>query len=167
MYKIFSNFLNPETCLEHISNIDELFTKNNMSCDNIEKYNRLRINDKNLTLQIESKLKNSLNMDFKVNNLWFPTKYTKGGFLDIHQDGSVDIDDKKSNYTILIYLNQDFSGGRTILVDSFDKKDIIKIVEPKIGLCLLLKQDVLHYGELVDNGLKYILRGDLYVHKNL
>ena len=69
------------------------------------------------------------------------------------------------HYTILLYLNDSFQGGRTIIVDSFDKNDINEIIKPKSGLCLLIKQNILHYAEEVTSGLKYILRGDIFINE--
>jgi predicted 2-oxoglutarate/Fe(II)-dependent dioxygenase YbiX len=57
--------------------------------------------------------------------------------------------------TVLVYLNDGFEGGETLV-----HEPTLAIIEPKAGSVLLLKQDVLHEGRPVVRGVKYLLRGD-------
>lgn len=73
----------------------------------------------------------------------FLTKYINGGELETHIDGNIYENNKKSSYTIIIYLNEDFEGGRTIFVDNNEgiltKNSIF--IKPKVGSILILDQN--------------------------
>lgn len=60
-------------------------------------------------------------------------------------------------YSVIIYLNQEFTGGATRMC-----VDMSIDVKPKIGRCLVLNQGIEHMGCVVGEGkCKYILRTDL------
>lgn len=59
----------------------------------------------------------------------------------------------RSEYTCMIYLNDDFAGGET----RFDKC----LVEPKCGRVLWFKHELVHEGIEVESGIKYVLRTDV------
>lgn len=70
---------------------------------------------------------------------------------------------EKSMYTVNIYLNHDFEGGHTRF---YSAKDTIEAsVTPSSGLCLLFRQPhtarLLHDGEEVNCGVKYLIRSDV------
>lgn len=74
-----------------------------------------------------------------------------------HYDGSfVRNDRERSMLTLLFYLNDDFSGGKTEMMD-FDEAPIV----PKQGLMLLFQHPLLHQGCVVESGVKYVLRTDV------
>jgi len=64
----------------------------------------------------------------------------------------------------MIYLNsatEGFEGGATVFLDSISKQPTHSIV-PKEGTALIFLQDeMLHFGEKVTNGTKYIMRTDI------
>jgi len=162
-------FFNILECNHYIQLIDTLFSHTSDEAFDIDGYQRMRITDNQLSTIVTNYLNN-----YKLTNLyayhrWFPTKYIIDGGLDIHCDGNAFDEDKTSTYTIIIYLNDDYQGGRTIFVDDYDEEDITNqhIIQPKQGLALILKQDLLHYAEKIHNGCKYILRGDLFVNTDL
>jgi Sec-independent protein translocase protein TatA len=82
----------------------------------------------------------------------------------------------KSNYTILIYLNDDFKDGETILRIPLEeiihdgitiKEELIRLtkykditIKPTKGMAIIFDQRLLHKGNSVV-GTKYILRSDL------
>lgn len=92
---------------------------------------------------------------------------------------------KRSIYSILIYLNHDYQGGNTVLYEkSIDDKKSLNLMSgltideeikqnknldglvtttivPKLGSCLVFKNDILHEGTKISSGVKYILRTDL------
>lgn len=75
-----------------------------------------------------------------------------------HIDGSFERNEfEKSMITFLIYLNEDFEGGKTVFKDS--------TIIPKTGnaLCFLHRQK--HEGEMIEKGIKYVLRSDVMYHK--
>ena len=53
----------------------------------------------------------------------------------------------------MIYLNEEFEGGET----KFDKFSII----PKTGMALVFPHHLLHQGNSVVSGVKYVLRTDV------
>jgi predicted 2-oxoglutarate/Fe(II)-dependent dioxygenase YbiX len=94
-----------------------------------------------------------------LSHMWFLTRYPVGGSLHPHVDGTSMQGQRHSVLTLLAYLNDDFGGGATaFLCDDEGTPD--KVV-PRTGSVLLLRQDVLHAGEPVQRGTKYLLRGDI------
>ena len=108
-------------------------------------------------------------------------KYTTNGF-NYHRDAQLTMSPLvKSNYSMLIYLNDDFQQGETEFIVNNDddnhtivhngmtiqeellsrsNNDTIKII-PKKGKCVIFDQRLLHCGNEPKNGVKYILRTDL------
>lgn len=68
-----------------------------------------------------------------------------------YQDGS----GRRSLLTFMIYLNDDFTGGTTTFPDQ--KREI----HPRPGTALLFQHMLLHCGEQVVSGVKYVLRSDV------
>jgi len=67
-------------------------------------------------------------------------------------------------------LNDDYEGGRTVFVDDYDDEEVINehssYIQPKQGKLIMIKQDALHYAEKLKRGIKYILRGDVFIKNN-
>ena len=76
-------------------------------------------------------------------------------------DGVLD----RSMFTVNIYMNSSFSRGHTRFFKSRRTDDILASVKPEPGLCLVFRQPVtahlLHDGEVVEDGVKYLLRSDV------
>ncbi|PQO36670.1 prolyl hydroxylase family protein [Blastopirellula marina] len=84
-------------------------------------------------------------------------KYEPGQSFAPHFDGRYRRNDfEKSDFTFLVYLNDDFAGGGT----RFFKPGVFRI-EPKAGSALLFHHPQLHEGEVVERGVKYVLRSDV------
>ena len=63
------------------------------------------------------------------------------------------------------YLNQKYEGGETrIFPDSAKKEDFIDI-KGEEGSCLIFRHRVYHSGLVVNSGIKYVLRSDIFVEK--
>lgn len=60
---------------------------------------------------------------------------------------------KRTFYTVLIYLNDDFRGGETAF-DGFT-------VHPETGLLVLFPHELEHEGRRIETGIKYSLRTDV------
>jgi len=62
----------------------------------------------------------------------------------------------------MIYLNDDFEGGSTIFQVESLPGGLLRVA-PKTGMALLFRHDdvLLHSGELVTRGKKYVLRTDV------
>lgn len=80
-------------------------------------------------------------------------------------------DHERSIFTMIIYLNDDFTGGNTYFHARHEKQlpfiasnleaTRVASVKPKTGSCLLFNHDILHEGEQVLQGNKYIIRVEL------
>jgi prolyl 4-hydroxylase len=89
-----------------------------------------------------------------LNELFRFYKYEPGEKFKRHRDGSYQRNEKEfSLLTLLIYLNEDFEGGATSFSDA--------IYQPKIGTAMVFTHAVLHQGDEVLKGIKYVLRTDI------
>jgi hypothetical protein len=102
------------------------------------------------------------------------------GFI-AHYDGQyTETVDKRSIYTVIIYLTDDFEGGETIF---YDKKDEIKVpdvtmnellkinggleqynkisIVPKVGTCVIFPHNTLHSCNSLRNGIRIVLKTEI------
>jgi hypothetical protein len=86
-------------------------------------------------------------------------RYTPGQRFKWHRDGSFQRSRyEESLYTLMVYLNQGFDGGRTEFSD-------YGAVEPVTGRALIFHHPLPHQGAKVVRGTKYVLRTDvMYRH---
>jgi len=83
-------------------------------------------------------------------------RYEVGQHFGLHQDQSyVGEHGTLSLLTLMVYLNERFSGGET----DFPEQD--KTIVPKTGTALLFQHKLLHAGRAVTEGTKYVLRSDV------
>jgi hypothetical protein len=81
-------------------------------------------------------------------------RYDVGQQFEWHYDGAYERPDgERSRLTFMIYLNEGFEGGET----SFESVNIV----PRRGLALFFVHQVLHKGQPVTEGRKYVLRTDV------
>lgn len=106
-------------------------------------------------------------------------KYNAGGFFRKHCDAIFKrSEDEQSLFTCMFYLNGDLDGGATRFLH-FDRLldgealelasqgDVLASVPPEAGLCMLFFQKgLLHEGEDLLSGAKYILRTDLMFRRD-
>ena len=91
---------------------------------------------------------------FGLNEMFRFYKYEVGQKFKRHIDGSYQRNEQEfSLYTLLIYLNEGFEGGKT----TFDNL----IIHPKIGSALIFKHQLKHEGKEILSGEKYVLRTDI------
>ena len=91
-------------------------------------------------------------------------KYGPGGVFSKHRDGIfIKHQDLRSMITILVYLNDDYVGGRTKAY-SYDEQHEFTI-EPVVGSAFMMVQKVLHEGGVVQEGEKHVARFDLLYHR--
>lgn len=98
-------------------------------------------------------------------------RYRKGHSFGAHYDESVQ--DKATglwtDWTLLIYLNQDMVGGQTVFykdASSKNKKPAPIVVQPEKGMALLHRHGqhcLLHEAMEVTEGSKWVLRSDVLV----
>lgn len=80
-------------------------------------------------------------------------RYTPGQRFKMHKDGPWHEDGLSSRLTLLVYLNDGFSGGST------DFREFQ--VTPVPGTALLFIHDTWHEGSAVTQGTKYVMRSDV------
>jgi predicted 2-oxoglutarate/Fe(II)-dependent dioxygenase YbiX len=76
-------------------------------------------------------------------------RYSKGNFYAPHTDAALDVSDRY--FTVLCYLNHDFTGGQT----SFPHLGYT--VEPRAGKAVIFPATYLHGSKPVVKGEKYVL----------
>jgi prolyl 4-hydroxylase len=112
-------------------------------------YNRL--------IELDSQNGKPPNPDFiRPNSLVMTAKYVDGNNFNLHTDTGLYYNRKqqlKSNYTLLIYLNDEFEGGQTSFYTP-EFKHYLDIT-PKRGSCAVFDINWWHKGNPVSNGKKY------------
>lgn len=74
-----------------------------------------------------------------------------------HTDGSFHRDKlEQSFYSFLVYLNDEFEGGKTIFLTEPEVS-----IKPEIGMGLLFQHPIIHEGSVGLKGIKYVARTDL------
>jgi len=159
MIKLIDSFLTDSECQEYIKLIDEKSLQTDLPS-----FNNLldNFNAKYIDSELCSKFYNrfiQLNKD-KIaslsgcNNIITMAKYNKGQSFGLHTDTGLYYDKTnriKSNYTVLIYLNDDFKGGNTVF---YINNESITI-KPKKGTLLIFDISLFHQGCEVEDGTKY------------
>lgn len=83
-------------------------------------------------------------------------RYSPGQYFAPHFDGAFIRDTREaSELTVLLYLNDGFTGGATTFCDWEVS------VQPRRGQALLFQHLVRHEGQAVKSGRKYVLRTDV------
>ncbi len=81
-------------------------------------------------------------------------RYDPGERFAPHRDGAFRCDNgERSLLTFLVYLNEGFEGGETIVEG--------RAIRPKLGMALIFEHQLLHEGAAVISGRKYVLRSDV------
>lgn len=165
----------------------------------------IEVTEKDIAAYIWAKMKPFMNFDVEVNEssgerwqrdlegFWEPyntnenilfARYNPGGHFAPHTDGYNVLDcDRRSMYSIVLYLNDCHEGGGTrfyhddqkahLVLDSngrFTGKEehVLGIVDPIMGSCCVFFHNILHEGVAVGiNSSKYIIRSDImYIRKD-
>lgn len=84
-------------------------------------------------------------------------RYDPGQKFRYHFDGSFRrATGEQSLLTFMIYLNEEFVGGETTFLNLEET-----VVNPKTGMMLAFRHEILHEGAEVLSGRKYVLRSDV------
>jgi prolyl 4-hydroxylase len=107
----------------------------------------------------------------RMNERFAVYRYTPGQRFHRHQDGTVMTDaGEESRFTVLIYLNNDCTGGETIFSEPDRSGSRIRFIEntvkPETGMALLFRHELWHEGAEVLEGVKYVLRTDVIYEKS-
>jgi hypothetical protein len=97
-------------------------------------------------------------------------RYDEGQLFDWHRDDYYERPNgERSFFTFMIYLNDDFEGGGT----SFHEDGVRRLglrpftVTPKKGMGLLFHHPIVHRGDTVEAGRKYVVRTDVMYERAL
>eukprot|EP01080_Neovahlkampfia_damariscottae_P003844 gene3844-7004_t len=176
---IFDKFLKPSECsnlIQHansagFSAIDKEYPKNYRNNKRLVSY--ATITSQTLWTRLQNLLKENefdkiTPFGYGHEGIWRPiglnpcfkfSVYEEGDFFAPHFDGIyIPFENQTSIMTLMIYLNDDFEGGNTIFHS--EKNQTLKI-EKSIGKAILFNHDILHEGEKVTKGKKYILRTEI------
>ena len=83
-------------------------------------------------------------------------RYEPGQHFGLHQDQSYSGEGgTRSLLTLMVYLNEGFTGGETW----FPEQE--RTIVPRVGSALLFQHMLLHAGNAVEEGTKYVLRSDV------
>ncbi len=171
--KVFHNILSPEECQEWIKDSESLKYEPALISDNgkqvldtgIRTCERVFIdNDISKLKLLEDRIDLSClpGTGHILNPRLRFLKYYPGHFFRKHYDGDyMGIEGKHSEWTIQIYLNDDFEGGHTVFTEDHGRWKVP--FKPKTGSVILFHQSLLHEGSEVTEGIKYSVRTDVLV----
>jgi predicted 2-oxoglutarate/Fe(II)-dependent dioxygenase YbiX len=150
------NFLDENECNKYVQEINN--NQHQTPFTNAGKFSNNKINNFQSALLFYEKLLNYGICDniLRPNNVIMTGKYSENDIFDLHTDTGLFYDKKmqeETRWTLLIYLNNDFSGGETIFYD--DKWNVSKTIKPVAGKAILFDIDLWHKGSQVFDGHKY------------
>ena len=94
------------------------------------------------------------------------SKYTVGEEFKRHRDGvNQDSNGFRAKYTVNIFLNDDFEGGSTEFFN--ESGTSIFDAVPAVGRGMIFDGQIIHCGNKVTKGVKYLLRTDVMVRDGL
>ncbi|WP_257166722.1 2OG-Fe(II) oxygenase [Bradyrhizobium sp. SRS-191] len=90
-------------------------------------------------------------------------RYDVGQKFEWHRDGHFERDNgERSQLTFMVYLNDGFEGGGTSFCDDTGlMPDGPLRITPEQGMALLFHHPIMHRGDPVTHGRKYVLRTDV------
>lgn len=165
------NFLPKEECVELIQRGEDIGFKESLikvrgkgeiRDTEVRDNERVIFDDKELGDKLWKKIEPLVpqNMDgyepYGLNTTFRFYRYKEGQQFKPHVDGSTKVSPTEvSLITVLIYLNEDFTGGETTFVMENES------IKPETGMLLLFAHKQLHAGKPVPEGVKYVLRSDV------
>jgi hypothetical protein len=166
-FDIIPGFFSSDECKKFIS----LF-ENSEEVKRLSTRNRLMFHSPNLAQQIWDRVCKFIDPNFKyvceLGDTWEPhhinerfrlVKYDKNDKFDLHEDAQfVEDYNMQSFATVMVYLNDvpEENNGGTKFIDHGIT------LQPKEGLGVVFHVDgIMHYGEELKDGVKYIFRTDL------
>ena len=95
-------------------------------------------------------------------------RYDVGQKFEWHRDGHFERSNgERSQFTFMIYLNDDFDGGTTSFCDDSGLMPDGPIrIAPEKGMALLFHHPIMHRGDPVTKGRKYVLRTDVMYRRS-
>ena len=156
LFTEIENFLEKEKCDELIKICEE---KNDKSIYNFSNQFRIKFIDIIIQEMIQKiyneKIKLILNSDFHINDTFSYVRYYNDGLVESHYDKYIN----KAQFSILIYLNDEYDYGETYIYNENHTKIIT--IPKKTGKCIIFDGSKLLHGCNQVKGIKNILIGSL------
>jgi prolyl 4-hydroxylase len=167
------NFLTEQECDKYVNLIKNKQKSKLRQFVNANFYNGKYV-DQDLANTFYNKLGPNLDEHYMDKNgaEWYPCKssdviclsnYKNNEGFGLHTDTGIIEGEKRSRFTYLIYLNDDYDGGQTTFFSDRGKK-LLSII-PKRGMLLAFNIDMWHCGEKV-KGEKYWIGSEILCHHN-
>jgi len=91
-------------------------------------------------------------------------KYEPGQYFKPHQDGTYQREDgprrgERSYLTVLLYLNEGYTGGATTFSSMSGHHSVA--VQPETGMVLVHRHDIVHESPSIEDGVKHVIRTDV------
>lgn len=157
--------LTPEECAFYIKQLDVSGELSKVERSYYATYSRNMLIDSTLASKIYSRIKHLLPSDVKTvgcNDHFRFSKYEPGEEFKMHRDGiNQDSAGNRARYTVNIFLSDEFVGGETEFFDESKKSQFVAV--PAIGRGMIFDNQILHSGNKVTSGYKYLLRTDVMV----
>lgn len=162
--KVIDNIFTKEECDQLIKHFDS--SKSKFIDRGIAEYYRLEEDSNEMANKLWNKIKQHVpkyynNKElFCLNTHFRYSKYEHGMEFGRHRDGiNQDKNGYRSVLTLNIFLNDTFNGGETDFFD--DAGNLVLSAKPTPGRGTLFDANILHCGNKVLNGCKYIIRTDV------
>lgn len=176
---LLKHFLSPDECEWHIDNGERRgfkealisFPSGDQAIKGARNNDRVEFKDENMSNRYFSRAKQFLfdsDLDFEVsrfNELVRYYRYARGQRFKRHKDGSYIANSiEKSRFSFLVYLNDNFGGGETIIWGGekvLDDKSEAHVITPEVGMAFVFPHSFWHEGRRLEHGMKYVLRFDV------
>lgn len=170
-------FLSPEECADWIATTEKSgfdpalvnTEKGAVRIEDIRNNDRVIRDDPALAEALWPRLRPHMPAEFRswhirgLNERFRFYRYDPGQKFDWHQDGYYQRPNgERSQFTLMIYLNDGFEGGGTSFCNIYAGQTFDDfVVTPKAGTALLFYHPVMHRGDAVVSGRKYVMRTDV------
>ncbi|MEO1562569.1 MAG: 2OG-Fe(II) oxygenase [Pseudomonadota bacterium] len=171
------NFLSPEACRNLIAKSEALGYSEALINgpdgqrreEDIRDNDRVITDDPNLSGTFWQKLERDVQPKFQncdvvgLNERMRFYRYDVGQRFDWHQDGYFErANGERSFFTFMVYLNDDYEGGGTSFADvQFGIAFEDFCVKPPAGTALVFYHPIMHRGDTIIAGRKYVIRSDV------
>lgn len=156
-----NSFLTEEKCKKILDKLNQINFDKARQFDQGRHNKELFTDDASITDLIKIEIEKLRINKREIKGYSFPFefyRYDKEDFIDPHTDSSITLSNGNvSNYTALIYLNDDYFGGETYFIEKNIK------VKPKQGTLLLFQHHLVHEAQKIVFGTKYIYRSNWHI----
>lgn len=168
-FTCLDKLLSPELCSALIEKLDTGEKLEQIERGDLASYSRNMLVDADLAARLYDVIKPLLPKEILTkgcNSHFRFSKYKPGEEFKIHRDGiNQDAYGHRAKFTVNIFLNANFEGGSTEFFDETGKS--IFDARPAIGRGMVFDNQILHCGNKVTSGYKYLLRTDVMVADGL